>query len=72
MTLALAKLVNSETSLVVGIDHIKGILNLARRNINKNHSEYLEKNRIILCLGDGKNGFPEYAPYDLIHLGAAA
>lgn len=77
---------------VIGIDHIKGIVDLSIANVNKNRPDLIQSGRIkfiglnicswnlwqtynfssILAVGDGRKGFPEEAPYDAIHVGAAA
>jgi protein-L-isoaspartate(D-aspartate) O-methyltransferase len=51
------------------IDHIQQILDQAKNNIKKENAYLLDEQRIIPILKDGRKGVPEYAPYDLIHLG---
>jgi protein-L-isoaspartate(D-aspartate) O-methyltransferase len=41
-------------------------------NISKNHSAYLDSGKVVIKEGDGRIGLPDYAPYDCIHVGAAA
>jgi len=57
---------------VVGIEHIKELVDMSRKNIKKDRPELLESQRVILVHGDGRKGYPEEAPYDCIHVGAAA
>ncbi|CAI2185123.1 4345_t:CDS:2 [Funneliformis geosporum] len=57
---------------VVGIEHIQELVDMSRRNIQKDRPGFLESKRIVLVHGDGRKGFPEESPYDCIHVGAAA
>lgn len=61
-----------ETGLAVGIDHIPELVNAATANIKKDQPGLLESGRIKMMVGDGRLGNPEDAPYDAIHVGAAA
>lgn len=63
-----------ETGRVVGIDHIKGIVDDALANIRKDTSlqALLDSGRMKLLLGDGRLGYVSDGPYDAIHVGAAA
>ncbi|EFO23290.1 protein-L-isoaspartate O-methyltransferase [Loa loa] len=56
---------------VVGVEHIKQLVDLSISNIKKNHANLLEE-RVLIVEGDGRKGFPQYAPYKAIHVGAAA
>ena len=58
--------------IVVGIEHIDELAQLSTENLNKNHSEELETGKIKIVIGDGREGYLENAPYDVIHVGAAA
>ncbi|XP_017878810.1 protein-L-isoaspartate(D-aspartate) O-methyltransferase-like isoform X1 [Ceratina calcarata] len=58
--------------LVVGMDHIPELKAFAIENIEKDNPELLRSGRIQLIVGDGREGYPEKAPYDAIHVGAAA
>jgi len=55
---------------VIGIEHIKELFELAHKNISKNNLELLNKKKITLIEGDGRSGYKEFAPYDVIHVGA--
>jgi len=55
---------------VIGIDHIKELVDLSRENIQRDDPSLLQ-NRIQLVLGDGREGYPKEAPYNIIHVGAA-
>ena len=58
----------------MGIDHMEQLVNGSIENIKKdaNLTSMLEKGQMKLVTGDGRQGFPELAPYDAIHVGAAA
>ncbi|VDN56134.1 unnamed protein product [Dracunculus medinensis] len=60
------------TGKVVGIDHVKELVDLSIKNIEKNHPELLSSGRILMVEGDGRLGYPPSAPYKAIHVGAAA
>lgn len=55
---------------VVGIEHIPELVELSTRNVHKHHPELM--NRIKFVVGDGRKGYAPNAPYDIIHVGAAA
>ena len=59
-------------SQVYGIEHIEELVEMSKVNIAKSHKQFLEDGSIKIVVGDGRKGLPEYAPYDLIHVGAAA
>ncbi|XP_043269244.1 protein-L-isoaspartate(D-aspartate) O-methyltransferase [Venturia canescens] len=61
-----------DDGLAVGIDHIPELQALAKRNLQSDRPELLESGRVALVVGDGRLGCPEHAPYDAIHVGAAA
>ena len=60
------------TGCTVGIEHIKELTDFSIKNIKKDQSDLLETERVILITGDGRKGYPDKAPYDAIHVGAAA
>eukprot|EP01103_Thecamoeba_quadrilineata_P014065 TRINITY_DN4079_c0_g1_i2.p1 TRINITY_DN4079_c0_g1~~TRINITY_DN4079_c0_g1_i2.p1 ORF type:complete len:191 (+),score=39.13 TRINITY_DN4079_c0_g1_i2:188-760(+) len=57
---------------VYGIDVIKELVDQSLENVRTDDPELLDSGRIILKVGDGWEGVPEVAPFDLIHVGAAA
>lgn len=61
-----------KTGLAVGIEHFPELLKDSIEYINTGNSDLLKSKRIILQLGDGRLGCPEHAPYNAIHVGAAA
>ncbi|XP_050574319.1 protein-L-isoaspartate(D-aspartate) O-methyltransferase-like isoform X1 [Bombus affinis] len=58
--------------LAIGIEHISELKAFAMQNIQRDNPELLESGRVQLVVGDGRLGYPEKAPYDAIHVGAAA
>lgn len=61
-----------KNGLTVGIDHIPELRDLAMENMRQGNPELLSNGRVKLVVGDGRNGYPDEAPYDAIHVGAAA
>ena len=57
---------------MVGIDHIKELVELSIANTSRNHSELMSTSRLQYVVGDGRKGYAQDAPYDCIHVGAAA
>uniref|UniRef100_A0A9J7XSA8 L-isoaspartyl protein carboxyl methyltransferase, like n=1 Tax=Cyprinus carpio carpio TaxID=630221 RepID=A0A9J7XSA8_CYPCA len=57
---------------VVGIDHIDELVQASVKNVQADDPELLTSGRIKLVVGDGRLGYPDEAPYDAIHVGAAA
>lgn len=61
-----------EQGTAVGVDHIDELVEQSRRNIQKDQPHLLSSGRVHLVSGDGRLGHPAHAPYDAIHVGAAA
>uniref|UniRef100_A0A671FC31 Protein-L-isoaspartate(D-aspartate) O-methyltransferase n=1 Tax=Rhinolophus ferrumequinum TaxID=59479 RepID=A0A671FC31_RHIFE len=57
---------------VIGIDHIKELVDDSINNVRKDDPTLLSSGRVQLVVGDGRMGHAEEAPYDAIHVGAAA
>lgn len=59
---------------VVGVDHIQPLVDLATANMGKSKEgkELLESGVVKFVKADGRLGFKDGAPYDAIHVGAAA
>ncbi|KAJ5971124.1 Protein-L-isoaspartate(D-aspartate) O-methyltransferase [Penicillium vulpinum] len=76
LTHVLANLVTDSNApgQVIGIDHISELTNLARTNMNKSKkgTEFQTSTTVKFITGDGRLGWKESAPYDAIHVGAAA
>lgn len=74
LTHVLANLLDSDEGKVIGIDHIDNLTELARSNMAKSEEgrKMLENKKVEFMTGDGRKGYAEEAPYDAIHVGAAA
>ncbi|KKY20172.1 putative protein-l-isoaspartate(d-aspartate) o-methyltransferase [Diplodia seriata] len=59
---------------VIGVDHIQELVDLAKANTAKSPEgkNLMESGAIKYVTADGRKGWPEGAPYDAIHVGAAA
>jgi len=59
---------------VVGIDHIQGLVDMSRENMQRSEEgrRLLDTGKVELVIGDGRKGYPPGGPYDAIHVGAAA
>ncbi|KAL1642764.1 hypothetical protein SLS58_005268 [Diplodia intermedia] len=59
---------------VIGVDHIQELVDLAKANTAKSPEgkNLMESGAIKYIIADGRKGWPEGAPYDAIHVGAAA
>ncbi|KAF1376853.1 hypothetical protein EPR50_G00190530 [Perca flavescens] len=57
---------------VIGIDHIKELVDESVTNVKKDDPSLITSGRVKLLVGDGRLGHTEEAPYDAIHVGAAA
>ncbi|CAO1620038.1 unnamed protein product [Sympodiomycopsis kandeliae] len=58
---------------VVGIEHIQPLVDQSIQNLkNDKLGEALEKASIQVVKGDGRLGWPDGAPYNAIHVGAAS
>ena len=59
---------------VIGIEHIQALVDVAKANMakSKEGEELLESGVVEFVKGDGRKGWPEGAPFDAIHVGAAA
>ncbi|VDN38185.1 unnamed protein product [Gongylonema pulchrum] len=71
LTVCMALMVGSKGK-VVGIDHIRGLVDLSLENINKHHGELVTSGRVVIVEGDGRLGYKALAPYKAIHVGAAS
>ncbi|XP_069493655.1 protein-L-isoaspartate(D-aspartate) O-methyltransferase-like isoform X2 [Ambystoma mexicanum] len=71
LTACFARMVGA-TGKVVGIEHIEQLVRDSIANVRADDETLLASGRIKLVVGDGRNGYPEDAPFDAIHVGAAA
>ncbi|GAV83968.1 PCMT domain-containing protein [Cephalotus follicularis] len=57
----------------VGVEHIPELVTSSIKNIEKSAAaSLLKEGSLSVHVGDGRLGWPEFAPYDAIHVGAAA
>lgn len=73
LTHVLAELVQPGGT-VIGIDHIQPLVDMAKKNMAKSAEGrgLLESGAVEFIKADGRLGWKEGAPYDAIHVGAAA
>lgn len=73
LTHVLAELVKPGGT-VVGVDHIQPLVDMATANMRKSREgrELLDGGAVRFVTADGRKGWPDGAPYDAIHVGAAA
>ena len=60
------------TGEVFGIDVHQHLVDLTKRNIHQCDQDLLDSGTVKVALGDGWKGLPSEAPFDVIHVGAAA
>jgi len=60
------------TGKVHGIDHIPQLITESLTNLKKGNGELLTSGVVDMHVGDGREGYLPGAPYDAIHVGAAA
>lgn len=71
LTSVFHKLVGS--GRVTGIEHIEQLAKLGHNNaVRDGLGSAIENGSLQFVLGDGRNGWPDTAPYDAVHVGAAA
>ncbi|KAI3727005.1 hypothetical protein L1987_66812 [Smallanthus sonchifolius] len=57
----------------IGVEHIPELVAMSVKNVEKSAAAPLLKDgSLALLVADGREGWPEFAPYDAIHVGAAA
>ncbi|KAL8057303.1 hypothetical protein ABFX02_04G176000 [Erythranthe guttata] len=72
LTACFAVMVGSQ-GRAVGVEHIPELVETSIKNIKKSEAAPLfEDGSFSVHVGDGRQGWPEFAPYDAIHVGAAA
>jgi protein-L-isoaspartate(D-aspartate) O-methyltransferase len=71
LTASIARMIQPQ-GIVVGIDHIDELVEMSRENIKRDCKELMDLGIIKLVVGDGRDGYEEFAPYDAIHVGAAS
>lgn len=63
---------NHPNTRVVGIEHQASLVNLSKTNLNADDPSMLQSGIMQIIQGDGRKGYKDQAPYDAIHVGAAA
>ncbi|XP_063705611.1 protein-L-isoaspartate(D-aspartate) O-methyltransferase [Culicoides brevitarsis] len=63
---------NPENGIVVGIEHHPKLVELGINNIRQDDASLIDSGQVMIIEGDGRLGYKEKAPYDVIHVGAAA
>ncbi|EST05144.1 Protein-L-isoaspartate(D-aspartate) O-methyltransferase [Kalmanozyma brasiliensis GHG001] len=72
-TLAIFHHMVKPSGKVVGVDHIQELVDKANANLRKDGlGEALEGGSVFNVCGDGRKGWESEAPFDAIHVGAAA
>jgi protein-L-isoaspartate(D-aspartate) O-methyltransferase len=56
----------------IGIEHIQELVDKSIKNIKKHNKKLFDQNLLEIHKGDGRQGYAAEAPYDAIHVGAAA
>ncbi|KAJ3764038.1 Pcmt1-prov protein [Lentinula raphanica] len=64
---------SEQKPLVTGIEHVSQLTDWSLSNLNRDGlGAALENGQIQMITGDGRLGYPKNAPYNAIHVGAAA
>lgn len=70
--LACMKLMVGKQGTAVGIDIDDALVTRSKYNIRMNLPEFTGTRKFVIEVGDGKLGYPSKAPFNAIHVGAAA
>lgn len=72
LTACFAMMVGPE-GRAIGVEHIPELVGSSIQNIQKSAAApFLKDGSLSVHVGDGRQGWPDFAPYDAIHVGAAA
>uniref|UniRef100_A0A336LQJ0 Protein-L-isoaspartate O-methyltransferase n=1 Tax=Culicoides sonorensis TaxID=179676 RepID=A0A336LQJ0_CULSO len=63
---------NVSNGLVVGIEHHPKLVEMGIKNLKEDDATLMDSGQVLIIEGDGRLGYKEKAPYDCIHVGAAA
>ncbi|KAI7903544.1 protein-L-isoaspartate O-methyltransferase [Cokeromyces recurvatus] len=72
LSACMMQMVESNDGKVIGIEHIKELVDSSIRNVQKSHPEWIHNEQLKFIEGDGRLGYEPEGPYDCIHVGAAA
>jgi protein-L-isoaspartate(D-aspartate) O-methyltransferase len=73
LTVCFAKMMKKKDAVVYGIEHIPELVQKSITSIKATPDrELLDSGKLVIKEGDGRKGMPEFAPFDAIHVGAAA
>lgn len=56
----------------IGIEHYDELTAMSLKNVGHHRPDLLRSRRVVFVVGDGRQGYACEAPYDAIHVGAAA
>ncbi|KAG5668425.1 hypothetical protein PVAND_016365 [Polypedilum vanderplanki] len=56
---------------VISIEHQPKMADFAIKNLNSDDPNLIGEDKVRIVQGDGRKGYTQYAPYDVIHVGAA-
>jgi protein-L-isoaspartate(D-aspartate) O-methyltransferase len=65
-------LVGDGSGKVYAVDVFPGLVEMTKQNIMKQDADLIQDGTVTVQLGDGWKGLPSAAPFDAIHVGAAA
>ncbi len=57
---------------VYAFDVLPYLVDMTKRNVNADDPHLISTGIVEISVGDGWRGLPEHAPFDAIHVGAAA
>lgn len=60
------------TGVVYGVEHISQLVEQSQKNIRQDCGHLLDSGRVKIFQADGRAGLEEFAPFDVIHVGASA
>eukprot|EP00026_Physarum_polycephalum_P014319 Phypoly_transcript_14819.p1 GENE.Phypoly_transcript_14819~~Phypoly_transcript_14819.p1 ORF type:complete len:230 (+),score=30.69 Phypoly_transcript_14819:136-825(+) len=60
------------TGKVIGVEHVSELVTRSKQNVRKADAELLNSGSLELIAADGRKGWPAFAPYSAIHVGAAS
>lgn len=72
LTACFGRLVEAQEGHVYGLEVVPGLAQFAKKNIQKQDGDLLESGIVSIHCGNGWDGLPNEAPFQFIHVGAAA